>query len=177
MLDDSLSAEVPETIAYKTALLSMLTTGKVETEASYEYVLLQADIYMNKYKQDAYQKQIKFIEKGITNLSENIGKNEFEENLLLSTRELKLDLFLHFIDYCDSSFYYNLKPCIARKEFSFDATLPELLQISNKLVLESFEHYNDLYPPPQPFHHIALTYKEVLALGAAIGILACCKSA
>ena len=151
MMDASLSAEIPETLSYKTAILKMVTAGKAETEASIEFVQLKSEVYMNKYKMDAYDSEIKFIKKAKKTLTSSQNKQQFDKNLKLSTMQLKLDLFLHIIDYCDSSFYYNLQPCFAYSEFSFDDSLSQVMYISNKILAESIANMNDLFPPPQSF--------------------------
>ena len=148
MMDASLSAEIPETLAYKTAILKMVTAGKAETEASIEYAELMGDIYMTKYRMKAYEDEITYINNARKNL---LNQDLFQRNLKRNSMQLKLDLYLHLIDYCDSSFYYNLQPCLAYREFSFGASLSQIMLISNKILAESVENMNDLFPPPQSF--------------------------
>ena len=151
MMDASLSAEIPETLSYKTSILKMIAAGKAETEASIDYAMLQSDIYMNQFKLDGYIQEIKFINDAKNKMNAGQYNNEFLRNIKLSGMQLKLDLFLHMTDYCDSSFYYNLQPCYAYTEFSFGSRLDQILFISNKILTESFANMNDLFPPPQTF--------------------------
>ena len=150
MMDASLSADVPETLAYKTAILKMVTAGKAETEASIEFAQLKAEIYMNKFKMAAYDSEIEFISNARKSLAAK-NTNDFQTNPKLSGMQLKLDLFLHIIDYCDSAFYYNLQPCFVFSEFSFGDSLSQVVYSSNKILAQSIATMNDLFPPPQSF--------------------------
>ena len=128
----------------------MVTAGKAETEASIEFTQLKADIYMNKFKMAAYDSEIEFIGNARKSLAAKTT-NDFQKNLKLSGMQLKLDLFLHIIDYCDSAFYYNLQPCFVFSEFSFGDSLSQVMYNSNKILAQSIANMNDLFPPPQSF--------------------------
>ena len=150
MMDASLSAEVPETLSYKTAILKMVTAGKAETEASIRFAQLKSEILLNEYKIASYDSEIEFIGNARKSLSAKTT-NDFQKNLNLSGMQLKLDLFLHIIDYCDSAFYYNLQPCFVFSEFSFGDSLSQVMYNSNKILAQSIANMNDLFPPPQSF--------------------------
>lgn len=154
-LDASVTQEVPGGKDYKKALLQLNAAGKAETEAAIKYAQLKSEIYLNRYRIRAYEEETEYTANALMNFK-NVEIDDYKKNIQLTKEQLKLDLFLHLIDYCDASLYYNLKPCIVFSEFSFDASVPHTVYITNKISIESINSMNDLFPPPQSFQDISI---------------------
>lgn len=160
MMDASLSAEIPEALSYKKAILQLIAAGKAHTEAAIDFVQLKVDIYMNEYRQRAYGRELGAITDVKGEMIKAFDNQEFHGNLKIAEKQLKVELFLHINDYCDAQFYYTLSSCFIFSEFSFKYSLEHTQYILSKMLIESLDKINDLYPPPQTIKETVLEYKE-----------------
>ena len=164
MMIDVLS--LPTNIKYLAILLNFIEAGKAESQALLELAQIHADVYITDYKVHAYQKETFYIEQETQALSrehENtqdltISKN-IKRNLKLIMKQLKIDIFLHLAEYCRLSFYHTLQPCLAFDQYQIDISLRQIMHIIHWMINEPIENAISLYPPPQTFRDISISFK------------------
>ena len=161
MMDSALTNEIPETYAYKKSLMRMIEAGKAETEAMLEKAKRQAEITLKEFEVRQYQREreIAMIQSKTAELGNEERINIQESVRRISMMEFNIDMFLNSVKFCDSSFYHTLKKCLVYDQYRCDTTPAEIIEITNRLLNQHSENTADVYPPPQTFHNLGVTFK------------------
>ncbi|XP_066929062.1 uncharacterized protein [Clytia hemisphaerica] len=186
LLDRDLSDQTPETLAFKTSLLRLLDVTKVESEILYDVTRAQVDLLVGNYTLNAYQRQQEHLVKRLDHMEQNKARdqqstNQDGENKKSANQnqeeeedkteqfhdlrqslidQLKLDMLLHINQYCTLYEYNTLQQCLMRKQFSLDASLPNLLHLTNELLVVSRDmRSRDDNDGTQSFNDIPIRYE------------------
>jgi len=73
--------------------------------------------------------------------------------------QLKLDMLLHINDYCSFVEYGTASQCLLRKQFSLDASLPNILHLTSKLLVVSSGDFDEAGISPQTFVNVPIKYE------------------
>ena len=159
MMDSALTNEIPERYAYKESLMRMIEAGKVETEAMLEKAKLQGEITLKEFEVRQYQREIAMIQSKTAELGSKERINIQESVRRISMMEFNIDMFLNSVKFCDSLIYHTLKKCLVYDQYRYDTTPAEIIEITNRLLNQHSENTADVYPPPQTFHNLGVTFK------------------
>ena len=171
MMDASLSIEVPETLNYKTALLKVLRAGKAETQARIDLAKTGSDFSAAQYSFKVYVDELaditesmKDVKKRREKLESQLKEDEDEiKRVLMKKRldaewqmlfekfQIKIDLYMHTVEFCKSYLYFHLQPCPPELQFNLDDSLEMAIKVANRLQFQSVQQLKNLYPPPQTF--------------------------
>ena len=159
MMDSALTNEIPETYAYKKSLLRMIEAGKTETEAMLEKSKLQAKIILKEFEIDQYRREVAMIQSKTKELGNEERINIQDSVRRISMIEFKIDMFLSSVKFCDSSTYHTLEKCLIYNQYQYDTTPAKIIEITNRWLNQHSENTANVYPLPQTFHNLGLTFK------------------
>ena len=145
MIDTTLSDDVPEATAYRTALLKLIMTGETRTQASLDRAALETKFAESKYAWDLYYQEAVSVgeEMAITKermkkadsadatdsqLQSLAGKQREEAQLQVEWEVLaiKLDLIRLNEEYCNAYYYFHLEKCQVDLRINPSNTLEEV---------------------------------------------------
>ena len=179
MIDTTLSDDVPEATAYRTALLKLITTGETRTQASLDQAALETSFAASEYAHGLYTKEAVFIGDEIENTRTALH-NELKKLSHLSTLRkearkqrktaemdveweifsIKLELVRLNEEYCNAFYYFHLEKCPQDVRIGVSDDLERIFSIQNVLLYQSNQKLRDLYPPPQTFTDRTITIKK-----------------
>ena len=159
MMDSALTNEIPETYAYKKSLMRMIEAGKAETEAMLEKAKLQAKITLKEFEIKQYRREVALIQSKTAELGNEERINIQDSIRKISLVEFNIDMFLNSVKFCDSSTYHTLKKCLVYDQYRYDTTPAEIIEITNRWLNQHSKNTADVYPPPQSFHNLGVTFK------------------
>ncbi|XP_065642442.1 uncharacterized protein LOC136074071 [Hydra vulgaris] len=177
MIDTTLSDDVPEATGYRTALLKMLTTGEAKTQAILNQALLETSFSASVEARKLYinesisaGKEILKTEEGLKKREETSDRTSLDEietkhSLLDLDIEwekfaIKLELVRSNEEYCNAYYYFHLEKCQDDLRIRPSDDLEKILSIQNMLLYQSNVKLQDLFPPPQTFTDLTLTFKK-----------------
>ena len=179
MIDTTLSDDVPEATAYRTALLKLITTGETRTQASLDQAALETSFAASVYAHGLYTKEAVFIGEEIEKTRTAL-QNEFKKLIHVSTLRkearkqrktaemgleweifsIKLELVRLNEEYCNAFYYFHLEKCPQDVRIGVSDDLDRIFAIQNVLLYQSNQKLRDLYPPPQTFTDSTVTIKK-----------------
>ena len=179
MIDTTLSDDVPEATAYRTALLKLITTGETRTQASLDQAALETSFAASEYAHGLYTKEAVFIgdeiEKTRTALHNELKKLSQVSTLRKEARKqrttaemdaeweifsIKLELVRLNEEYCNAFYYFHLEKCPQDVRIGISDDFDRIFSIQNVLLYQSNQKLRDLYPPPQTFTDRTITIKK-----------------
>ena len=178
MFDTTLSDDVPEATAYRTALLKLITTGETRTQASLDQAALETSFAASEYAHGLYTKEAVFIGEEIENtrtalhcelqklkvsaLQKEARKQRetTEKNVEWEIFSIKLELVYLNEEYCNAFYYFHLEKCPQDVRIGISDDLDRIFSIQNVLLYQSNQKLRDLYPPPQTFTDLTITIKK-----------------
>ena len=179
MIDTTLSDDVPEATAYRTALLKFITTGEVRTKASLDKAVLETSFSASEFARGLYTKEAVLIgleiEKTKIALEDEIQKITDESELrrevskqLADTEmnveweifSIKVELLRLNDEYCNAFYYFHLEKCSQDLRIKVSDYLDRIYSVKNVLLYQSNQKLRDLYPPPQTFRDRTIIIKK-----------------
>ena len=173
MIDASLSMAVPETLSYKTALLKLIQTGKARTQAEINKAATGVESSKGAFAYEQHFSNFLTLNDTIENIREALrdrhGVSDTDETLKLKYRckhydeklrlqgeifALKLNLYMHTVDFCKAYLYFHLQECPP----DLDDPLETALYVANRLHYQSVEQLKNLYPAPQIFRNTSIRF-------------------
>ena len=179
MIDTTLSDDVPEATAYRTALLKFITTGEARAKASLDKAALETSFSTSEFAHGLYTKEAVLIgletEKSKIALEDDILKITVKSDLQrkaskqLASAEMdveweifsiKLELVRLNDEYCSAFYYFHLEKCSQDLRIKVSDYLDRIYSVQNVLLYQSNQKLRDLYPPPQTFTDHTIIIKK-----------------